>query len=176
MTSNLKKLAVLAGVLVALVLVVRVLPMAYGFYRQGREDIALLEERIERYQTLIQEQDQWMERETLKQTEIADFESWIFQGDNPNLIGSSVQRALRQAVEQAGITVRETPVALYDHAGEWLLVSQEMSFTLEERQILPFLNALQALRPRLHIAALSIARNRRQFTGSITVVGFSRAG
>lgn len=176
MKSNERKLLLLAGALLVVVLVVRVVPMALDYYRQGRDDIALLEERIERYRTLIQEQDQWMERETLKQAEIADLESWIFQGDNPNLIGSSVQRSLRQAVEQAGITVRETSVARYSYAGDWLMVEQEMSFTLDQNQILPFLDALQALRPRLHISALTVARNRRQFTGNITVVGFSRAG
>lgn len=166
----------LAGVLIALVLIVRVLPLAYDYYRQGREDIALLEERIERYRTLIQEQDQWMEREIVKQAEIADLESWIFPGTDPSLVGSSVQRALRQAVEQASVGVRETSVARYSQAGEWLMVSQDMSFTLEQHQILPFLNALQALRPRLHVTSFDVARNRRQFTGSITVVGFSRAG
>ncbi len=177
MKSNEKKLLLLAGALTVLVLLVRILPLTYGYYRQQRDDLALLEERVERLQTLIQEQDQWMERETLKQAEIADLESWIFPGgDNPNLVGSSVQRSLRQAVEQANIDVRETSVASYSYAGEWLMVSQEMNFSLEQQQILPFLNALQELRPRLHITAFNVARNRRQFTGSITVVGFSRAG
>ncbi len=179
MKSNERKLLLLAGIIFLPLLFVRVLPLAYDYYRQGRDNIALLEERVDRAQTLIQEQDVWMERETLKRAEIADLESWIFQGGNPNLISSSVQRSLRQAVEQAGLTVRETPVAQYSYVGEWLMVSQEMSFTLEQQQILPFLNALQQLRPRLHIASFVVAggaRSRRQFSGTITVVGFSRAG
>lgn len=176
MKANEKKLVWLAGVLFALVIVVRLLPLAYGYYREGRDDIALLEERVERYRTLVQEQDQWVERETLKRAESADLESWVFQGNNPNLIGSSVQRALRQTMDQAGIAVRETPVAKYSTTGEWLMVTQEMTFTIEQHQILPFLNALQQLRPRLHVAAFNVARGRRQFSGSITVVGFARAG
>lgn len=171
-----RKLLLLLGVLAVAVLVVRVLPLAYSYYRQGRDDIALLEERIERYQTLIEEQDQWKEREMLTQAEMADLETWIFQGASPNLIGSSVQRSLRQAADQAGVAVRETRVAEYGYVGEWLMVSQEMSFALEQSQILPFLTALQQTRPRLHVAAFNVARNRRGFTGNITVVGFSRAG
>ncbi len=176
MTGNERKLLMLVGALAIPLLIVRVLPLAYDYYRQGREEIALLEERVDRAETLIQEQDQWMERELLKQAEIADLESWIFPGGNPNLISSSVQRSLRQAVEQAGLTQRETRVAEYSYVGDWLMVSQEMSFTLEQAQILPFLNELQQLRPRLHVAAFNVARNRRQFSGNITVVGFSRAG
>lgn len=175
MKGNERKLLLLLGVLALAVLVVRVLPLAYDYYRQGREEIAQLEERIERFETLIEEQEQWQEREILKQAEIADLESWIFQGANPNLIGSSVQRALRQAADQAGIAVRETRVAEYSYVGDWLMVSQEMSFTLQQSQVLPFLNALQQLRPRLHVRTFNVARNRRGFSGNITVVGFSRA-
>jgi hypothetical protein len=177
MKSNERKLLLLFGVLAAAVLVVRVLPLAYGYYRAGRDDIALLEERITRYETLIEEQEAWQERETLKRAEISDLESWAFPGGNPNLVGSSLQRFLRQAADQAGIAVRETRVAEYSYVGEWLKVSQEMSFTLEESQILPFLNAIQQLRPRLHVEAFNLSTSsRRGFSGTITVVGFSRAG
>lgn len=176
MKAKERKLLLLLGLLFAAVLVVRLLPMAYGYYRQGRDDIALLEERVDRLETLIQEQDQWSERETLKQAELADLEGWIFPGgNNPNLVSSSMQRTLRQAVDQAGVSVRETRVAEYSYVGEnWLMVTQEMSFTLDQPQILPFLNALQQIRPRLHVAAFNVARTRRQFSGNITVVGFSR--
>jgi len=174
--ANERKLVVLLGVLFAAVLVVRLLPLAYGYYRQGRDDIALLEERVDRLQMLIQEQDQWSERETLKQAELADLQGWIFPGGNsPNLVSSSMQRLLRQAAEQSGVAVREMRVAEYSYVGEdWLMVSQEMSFTLNQPQVLPLLNVLQELRPKLHVAQFSVARTRRQLSGNITVVGFSR--
>lgn len=174
MKGNERKLLLLLGVLAVAVLVVRILPLAYDYYQQGRDEIALLEERVDRYRTLIQEQDDWMERETLKRAEIADLESWVFQGATPNLIGSSVQRLLRQAADQAGLSVRETRVAQYSYVDDWLMVSQEMSFTLQQQQVLPFLNAVEQLRPRLHIVAFNVARSRSGFVGNITVVGFSR--
>lgn len=177
MKANERKLLMLFGVLFAAFLIVRVLPMAYSHYRQGREDIALLQERADRLRTLIEEQDQWSEREKLKQAELADLQGWIFPGgNNPNLVSSSLQRLLRQAAEQSGVMQREMRVAEYSSIGDWLMVSQEMSFTLEQHQILPFLNALQQLRPKLHVAAFNVARARRQFSGNITVVGFSRVG
>lgn len=171
-----RKLLLLAGMMFALVLVVRVVPLLYGYYRQGQDEIALLEERVERSRQLILDTQLWMEREALKRAEIADLESWVFQGANPNLIGNSVQRALRQAMEQSNLRVMETSVARYNYTGDWLMVSQDMNFSLEQRQILPFLNALQEMRPKLHVTALSINRNRRQYTGSITVVGFGHTG
>ena len=175
MIKRTQNLAILAGILFALVLAVRVVPMLYNYYREGQENIALLQERRDRYEQLIIDVDRWKENETLKQAEIADLESWIFEGTSPNLIGSSVQRSLRQAVEQSSVAIREMNVAEYNYIDDWLMVSQQMDFSVDQANILPFLNALQELRPRLHVSAFSLTRNRRQYTGSITVVGFSRA-
>lgn len=174
MKRNEKFMLAIAGVLFVLVLTVRVVPMVYNYYQQGEEEIALLEARIDRYRQLIVDTELWMEREKLKEAEIADLQNWVFEGSNPNLVGSSVQRTLRQAMEQVNVVVRETDVARYNTIGNWLMVSQEMNFVLSEDQILPFLNALREMRPRLYVTAFTVNRNRREFTGSITVTGFSR--
>lgn len=169
-----KKLVILAGALFALVLVVRVVPMLVGYYQQQREEVALLQERLERYRTLIVETSQWQEREALKRAEITDLENWVFEGTDPNLVSSSVQRMARQVVQATGVELREIDVPRYRLVGDWLVVEQDMDFALSQEAILPFLNALQNSRPRLQIAAFSVNHNRRQFTGSMTVVGFSR--
>lgn len=174
MIKRTQNLAIVAGIMFVLVLAVRVLPMLYDYYQQGRDEIALLQERRDRYEQLIIDVDRWKANEVLKQAEIADMESWVFVGTNPNLVGSSVQRSLRQAVEEANVSIREMSVAEYNYIENWLMVSQEMDFSIEQANVLPFLNALQELRPRLHVSAFSLTRNRRQYTGTITVVGFSR--
>ncbi|MGA0805672.1 MAG: type II secretion system protein GspM [Pseudohongiellaceae bacterium] len=174
MKTQEKKLLILLGVLAAVVLVLRVLPLLDAWYRQGQEDIALLQERVQRYEQLIADTAVWQERELQKQSETAEFAAWVFQGDNPSLLGPSVQRSLRQAVEQSGISVREMSVAKFARRGDWLVVTQDLSFTLEEANILPFLATLAAQRPRLFITAFTVAQNRRQFTGSLTVTAFSR--
>ena len=111
MKPNEKQLVIIAGALFALVLVVRVLPLLFDYYRQSREDIALLEERAECLRTLIVETSEWQEREQLKQAEIIDLESWVFPGTDPNLISSSLQRSVRQLVADYGIELRELGVA-----------------------------------------------------------------
>lgn len=175
MIKRTRNLAMLAGVIFALLLIVRIIPLLYGYYQQGQDDIALLQERRDRYEQLIIDVERWKENEILKQAEIADLESWVFPGSNPNLVGTNVQRSLRQAVEQTNVAIREMSVAEYTYVDDWLMVSQEMDFSIDQANILPFLNALQELRPRLHVSAFSVTRNRRQYTGTITVVGFSRA-
>lgn len=175
MSAKTKHLLVLLGILTIMFLVVRVGPMVSGYYSAAQQEVAMLQERVERLEKLVADTGVWNEREILKQAEVAGYESWIFEGNNPSLVGSSVQRSLRQAVAQAGINAREMSVARFSQVGDWLLVSQEMSFILTEDNILPFLQALQELRPRLHVTAFSVAHNRRQYTGNITVVGFSRS-
>ncbi len=169
-----KNLLMLFGALFLLVLLVRVLPMAVNYYRSGREEIALLKEREARYRSLIVDTAQWQQREQLKSAEVTDMQTWIFPGSDPNLVSSSIQRSLRQLMAESGVELREAGVARYSYVGKWLMVEQDMSFALNQPAILPFLRALDASRPRLQISAISIARNRKQFTGSLTVVGFAR--
>ena len=168
-----KQLIILATLVFAVFLVVLVIPRVLDYYQQGRQDIALMQDRILRYQNLAAATDQWLEREALKTAEIAELETWVFSGNDPNLIGNSVQRALRQALEKAGVSVREMSVARYSYVDGWLMVTQDMSFSLDQQHVLPFLNALQELRPRLFVQTFSVARNRRQYTGNITVVVFA---
>jgi hypothetical protein len=169
-----KNLVLIATLLFAVVLVVRIFPLALDYYRQGQDDIALMQERMERYRTLIVETEQWQDKEKLKLAEIADLQSWTFNSADPNLVSSSLQRNLRQIADSSGVELREMGVPRYSYVSEWLMVEQDANFSLSQDEMLPFLNNLQQTRPRLPIAAFSLTRNRRQFTGTVTVVGFAK--
>jgi len=169
-----RKLVLLAAMLFALVLLVRIVPAIVDYYQQGRDDVALLQERIARYQALAAATQEWQERQQLKALEVGELESSVFQGSDANLIGNSVQRSLRSAVERSELGIREMSVSRYSYVGDWLFVTQDMSFTLDQDNVLPFLSALQELRPRLFVQSFSVTRNRRQYTGNITVTGFGR--
>jgi len=167
-----KQLIFMASLVLVLVLLVRVVPAIANYYSQGRQDIAQMQDRILRFQNLAAATEEWQQRAALKTQQISELEQWVFKGNDANLIGNSVQRSLRQAVELSGVSVREMSVARYSYVDQWLVVNQEMSFSLDQQNVLPFLNALQELRPRLFVQAFNMARNRRQYTGSITVTGF----
>ena len=174
MKSNEKRLIAVATAIFLVVLVVRVVPLLRDTYNNGLEEIEFMEQRIQQLRMLVEEAPFIKEEEALKREEMAALESWVFTGQDPNLIGSSVQRQLRQAVEEAGVLVRQYSTPRFSEAEGWLLVTQEMDFVIEQENILEFLNLLENSRPKLHVTEFEINRNRRQYTGSITVTGFSK--
>lgn len=174
MKSNEKKLVGLAGALFLVVLVVRGIPYLKESYNEGLAEIEFLENRISSLRLLVEEAPFIKDEESLKQEEIAALQSWIFTGQDPNLIGSSVQRQLRQAVEEAQVLPRSYSTPRFSETEGWLIITQEMDFVIEQENILPFLELLENSRPKLHVTEFSINRNRRQYSGSITVTGFSK--
>jgi hypothetical protein len=55
------------------------------------------------------------------------------------------------------------------------MVEQTMSFALgDQNSLLRFLNGLKQSQPFLGVSSLDLRRNRNQYIGEITVVGFSR--
>ena len=174
MKSNEKKLVGMAAVLFLAVLVVRVVPLLKDSYEDGLAEIEFLEQRIERLRFMVEEAPFIKDEEALKREEMAALESWVFTGEDPNLIGSSVQRQLRQAVDGADLLVRQYSTPRFAETDGWLMVVQEMDFVIEQQNILKFLDLIENSRPKLHVTEFNINRNRRQYTGSITVTGFSK--
>ena len=174
MKSNEKKLVGVAVLLFFAVIVVRGIPFLRDAYNEGLEEIEFTEQRIDRLRMLVEEAPFIKEEEALKREQVAALERLVFTGQDPNLIGSSVQRQLRQAVDEAGLVVRQYSTPRFAETEGWLLVTQEMDFLIDQGEILPFLELLENSQPKLHITEFSINRNRRQYTGSITVTGFSK--
>ncbi len=174
MKSKEKKLIGLAGIIFLVVVVVRVIPLLMDSYDEGLDEIDFLEQRIERLRFLVEEAHFIVDEEAEKRAEVAVLEDWVFTGQDSNLIGTSVQRQLRQAVEEADVTPRSYNTPRIAETRGWILVTQEMDFVIEQENILKFLELLENSRPKLHVTEFSINRNRRQYTGSITVTGFSK--
>jgi hypothetical protein len=174
MKNNEKKIIGLAVVLFLVVIIVRVIPLLRDTYSEGLEEIAFMEQQIDRLRMLVEEAPFIKDEEALKKVEMAELENWVFSGDDANLIGTSVQQQLRQAVDEAGISPRGYDTPRIGETDGWIVVTQEMQFTINQEDILPFIEMLESSRPRLHVTDFSINRNRRQYTGSITVSGFSK--
>ena len=174
MKSNEKKLVGLALFIFLALFIVRFVPSLKTSYEDGLKEIELLEQQIARLQFMVEEFFIIQDREASRREDVAELESLMFPGQDPNLIGSSVQRQLRQAVDEAGLLVRQYSTPRFTEIDGWLLVVQEMDFVIEQEKILQFLNLLENSSPKLHITEFNINRNRRQYTGSITVTGFSK--
>lgn len=174
MKANEKKLLLVAAAVFIAFFLVRLAPMVRNFYLDGESDIAILEDRIQRYRLLFEEEPFLREREEIKREEVSALSDLVFEGSTPSLIASSVQRELRRAVDTADVNIRELSNPRYAIMPGWLEVTQEMSFIIDQGSMLEFINLLNQSRPRLHIEEFSITRNRRQYTGAMTVVGFSK--
>lgn len=175
MNKKERNLVILAGVLFAAVVVLRVVPLITGYYADGQQEITRLQNRIDNYRQLIAETGRWIEREQAMRGQVEEMAGWVFTGSSANFIVTSVQRQLTRTAAEAGLTVRETPLPTFVESGDWLVVNQEISFLLDRQEdILKFLNLLEKSTPHLFVTDFSISRNRRQYVGSLIVTGFGR--
>src|SRR5690606_7507082 len=139
------------------------------------QEIARLENRIANSRQLIEETGRWIEREQDMRAQVELLSAWAFTGSSANFIVTSVQRQLTRTANEAGLTVRETPLPNYVESGDWVVVNQEISFLLDRQDdIVKFLGALEKSAPHLFVTDFSISRNRRQYVGSLVVTGFGR--
>jgi hypothetical protein len=106
MKQNEKRYIAVAVAIFVLLLVVRGIPFLRTAYEEGRDEIAFLEQRIERLQDLVEQAPEIKDEEAAKRRQMMALQNWVFTGQDQNLIGSSVQRQLRQAVEVAGVLAR----------------------------------------------------------------------
>lgn len=161
---------------VALVFVLtRVLPFAQTLYAERAASIASVELDIARELRLLETAETWQQRRVETEAALATAETGLFTGTTAAIIAANIQRLLTQHAEAAGMTVSSTRLAEPIVAGEWTLISQEMSFrTQEAGNTVDFLTRLNETVPRLRVAGFNLGRSRNQFNGTITVVGFAR--
>jgi hypothetical protein len=167
---------ILFSSLLILLVIIYVIPWLWSLYHRQLLEISQSEQRIQRYEKLIEDTELLQERVLTKQREVDAFSDWAFKGNNQALMGTSLQQTLRKVVDASGVTIREMSVTRFSKLEgrneSWTLILQDMSFALEEKQILSFLKELEAQRPKLFITTFSLQQNRRQINGNLTVVGF----
>lgn len=167
------KLVILAVVLLGATLAIKVLPMVASGYAQLKSDKESLNQELVLLQNLVEREQKLGERADEIRALVENIDASIFAVPE-NLFGSEVQSIVRSIASRNGVEVREMEVADMERFEDWLKVSQEMDFVINQRNMLPFLGALKAHQPRLYVREFSITRSRQQFLGSITVEAFSR--
>ena len=85
-----------------------------------------------------------------------------------------MQSIIRNVTGRTRVEIREMRVAKVQSFEDWLKVSQELNFAIQQDRILPFLNALKSHEPRLYVRDFTVTRSRQQFIGSLTIEAFSR--
>jgi len=171
-----KNILLLAGLVALVFIATQILPAIQSIYgdRQTAIDDVLLSSDQE--MRLVENAERWQARRENVEAERSSLAQQIFTGDTVPLIEASIQSNLAQFAREANIDRASTRLAERLEAGGWLLISQEMSFrTNDAANTLRLLEALSTSSPRLYVKDFSLDRNRNQFTGEITVVGFARS-
>lgn len=171
-----RNILVLAGVVAVVFMLNSVLPAIGNWYQQRQGNIEQVSLDIEREQRLIEEAARWRERRVEVETLQAELQSLIFAGETVPLIEADIQRDLSTYARESGISVSSTRLAELLQTGDWLMISQEMSFrTTDAGSTIQFLQQLEESEPRLLVTDFSVNRSRSQYSGAVTVVGFARA-
>lgn len=175
MTKREKNILALA-VLVGIVFVAsQGLPAARAYYAQASARIEQLQTQITREQRLLETAADWRERRAGVEARDAELDAMLFQETSIPLISASIQRLVRDLAGETGISITSTKLAESMETDGWLLVEQELTLLTENQEnMLRLVQALESATPWLGVSTFSVRRNRNQYAGTITVVGFSR--
>ncbi len=170
-----RNILILAAIVAAVFVATQIYPAvqnAYAGREAAIEDVLLA---ITREERLVEDSLEWRDRRIDVQVQQAEVESQIFSGDTVPLIEAAIQRDLSQHARESGLTISSTRLAESLQANDWLMISQEMSFrTADAANTITFLERLENSMPRLRVKDFNLSRNRSQYNGAITVVGFAR--
>lgn len=171
-----RNILIMAGVVALVFISTSVFPAVKRTYLERQASIESVQLDIEREQRLIDNTASWRERRVEAEAMRAELETQVFRGTTVPIVEANIQRALSQYAREADITVSSTRLAETLDDNGWLLISQEMSFrTNDAANTVTLLQRLEESKPRLHVTDFNLSRNRNQYSGSITVVGFARS-
>ena len=167
------KLLILAGAILAITLLFRAIPSYLSAYSSLKSDKESLRQELTYYQNLVEDEAELERRADEIAGLVTGIEGKVFEIP-ANLLGSEVQSIIRNVTGRTGVEIREMRVAKVQSFEDWLKVSQELNFALQQNRIMPFLDALRNHQPRLYIREFTVTRSRQQFIGSLTIEAFSR--
>lgn len=175
-TTRERNILIMAAVVALVFISTSVFPAVKRSYLERQASIESVQLDIEREQRLIDNTASWRERRVEAEAMRAELETEVFRGTTTPIVEANIQRALSQYARETNIIVSSTRLAETLEENGWLLISQEMSFRTDDAaNTVTFLQRLEDSKPRLHVTDFSLSRNRNQYTGAITVVGFARS-
>lgn len=173
--SREKRILGLAAFVAVIFILTNGVPALLDTYRSRNLQIENLRADIEREQRLINSAEDWAQRRADVEQRLSDVEASLFTAGSAALLAAAIQRQAREIGAENGVTITSVSLAESNVSNDWLMVEQTMSFALgDQNSMLRFLNGLKHSQPFLGISRFDLRRNRNQYIGEITVVGFSR--
>jgi len=150
-------------------------PTLKSQYNARAEKIDELQTGLVRERKLIEDAQMWSERRAQVLARGDELTGQLFQDNSIPLVSANIQRLVRDYANAANVSITSTKLAESMETEGWLLVEQELSIiTSNQNYILSFLDKIETSSPLLGVSSFSVRRNRNQYAGTITVVGFSR--
>ncbi len=161
--------------IVALGVIFKGAPFAYDFYQQGKADIVDFKDKRERLKQLILRKDFWQleYNKSLKQKSVWNKE--LFSAKSNELVAAKVQSMIKQMAKQTGVNVESMRLAEFQQSNDWLLVSLSVTIRAKSDNVMNFITRVRSNQQKLLIKSMSIRSNRNTLSGTITMVGFSKA-
>lgn len=164
-----------AGVIAVALIASRGMPAVVQSYQARQDNIEAIQTDIARQQRLIEDTVIWRERVSEIENRLQNLQQDVFAGGTVPQVSANIQRSVRQYANETGVSIISTKLAESLQTQGWLLVQQEMSFNMSNQSnTLEFLRRLESSQPHLEVIRFDLRRSRNQFTGTVTVVGFSR--
>ncbi|MDT8427977.1 MAG: hypothetical protein RQ757_04340 [Pseudomonadales bacterium] len=177
LNSREKKLLLISAVIALVFLAGRGLPLVQDWYAERGQVIEQIAMDVAREQQLLADAELWSQRRQEIEARAQAMSSQVFQETTVPLLSASIQRLVREHASASDINISGASLAESLATEGWLLVQQEMSFSMSDQSnTLAFLERLENSQPYLAVSEFTMRRVRNQYTGSLTVVGFSRSG
>jgi hypothetical protein len=171
-----RNILILAVIIAVVFAATSIYPALTDVYQGREQTLEQLQLDIEREQRLIANTADWRERRVAVELAMAELETQTFDGETIPIIEANIQRELSLHARESQITVASTRLAETLETDGWLLISQEMSYrTIDAANTVNFLQKLEQALPRLRVIDFNVNRSRNQYSGSITVAGFTRS-
>lgn len=150
-------------------------PAIQSQYGARADRIDELQTSLERERRLIEDAQTWSERRAQVLDRGAELTQQLFQDSSIPLVSANIQRLVRDYANETNVSITSTKLAESMETDGWILVEQELTIvTSNQNYILSFLDRIETSSPLLGVSSFSVRRNRNQYAGTITVVGFSR--
>tara|TARA_R100001377_G_scaffold62011_1_gene37942 strand:+ start:510 stop:1067 length:558 start_codon:yes stop_codon:yes gene_type:complete len=150
-------------------------PAIQSQYSARADRIDELQTSLERERRLIEDAQTWSERRAQVLDRGAELTQQLFQDSSIPLVSANIQRLVRDYANETNVSITSTKLAESMETDGWILVEQELTIvTSNQNYILSFLDRIETSSPLLGVSSFSVRRNRNQYAGTITVVGFSR--
>lgn len=170
-----KRILGLALFVAVVLLLTNGFPAILDAYRSRDLRVQALLTDIDREQRLIESADDWAQRRSDAELRMSELESNLFLAANSALLAAAIQRQAREIGLENGVTITSVSLAESSTAADWLMVEQTMALALDDQNsLLRYLNALRQSQPFLGVSRFDLRRNRNQYIGEMTVIGFSR--